>query len=110
MDAAWAGNDGAAGRFARGVLRAGWPGTRVLKSAVAAGLAWYVAARFGDPAPMFAVFGALNGMQPTVAASVRNTSGALLGIVLGTVLAVISEQFIDVPRSAWLPCWWLTGC
>jgi hypothetical protein len=63
MDAARAGYDGAAGRIAREVLRAGWPGTRVLKSAVAAGVAWYVAARFGDPAPMFAVFGALNGMQ-----------------------------------------------
>jgi hypothetical protein len=48
---------------------------------------------------MFAVFGALNGMQPTVAASLRSTSGALLGIVLGTVLAVVSEQFVDAPRS-----------
>src|SRR5438445_11556555 len=80
-------------------LRAGWPGTRVLKSAVAAGVAWYLTARLGDPAPMFAVFGALNGMQPTVAASLRNTSGAVVGIVLGTALAVLSEQLVDAPRS-----------
>ena len=91
--------DTAAGRLARDVLRASWPGTRVLKSALAAGLAWWVAAWLGDPAPMFAVFGAFNAVQPTVAASLRNTGGALLGILLGTVLAVMSESIVGAPRA-----------
>jgi hypothetical protein len=82
-----------------GVLRASWPGTRVIKSALASGLAWWAATQFGDPAPMFAVFGALNGMQPTVAASLRLTGGALVGIVGGSALAVLSETFVDAPRA-----------
>src|SRR3979409_646348 len=86
-------------RVTRGLLRAGWPGTRVLKSALARGVAWWAATRFGDPVPMFAVFGALNGVQPTISGSLRLTGGALLGIVLGSVLAVISETFVDAPRS-----------
>ena len=93
------GYDGMAGRMARDILRASWPGTRVLKSALAAGLAWWVAEWLGDQAPMFAVFGAFNAVQPTVAASVRNTGGALLGIVLGTVLAVLSESIVGAPRA-----------
>jgi hypothetical protein len=80
------------------MLRAGWPGARVLKSAVAAGLAWWAANRLGDPAPLFAVFGALNGMQPTIRGSLRHTGGALLGILLGTLLAVTSEALVDAPR------------
>jgi hypothetical protein len=48
---------------------------------------------------MFAVFGAFNAVQPTVAASLRNTGGALLGILLGTVLAVISESVVGAPRA-----------
>src|SRR5437867_3601031 len=76
-----------------------WPGTRVLKFAVANRLAWWAGTRLGDPAPMFAAFAALNGMQPTVAVSLRNTSGALLGIVLGSGLAVASETLVDAPRS-----------
>src|SRR5712692_3374228 len=69
------------------------------ESAVASRLAWWAGTRLGDPAPMFAAFTALNGMQPTVAASLRNTSGALLGIVLGSGLAVASETLVDAPRS-----------
>src|ERR1700680_1021818 len=99
MTDALMGYDGAASRRARDVLRASWPGTRVLKSALAAGLAWWVAERLGDSAPMFAVFGAFNAVQPTVAASVRNTGGALLGIVLGTALAVMSESVVGAPRA-----------
>jgi hypothetical protein len=38
-------------------------------------------------------------MQPTVAASLRSTGGALLGIVLGSVLAVASQAFISAPQS-----------
>lgn len=89
----------AVARLTRDLVRAGWPGTRVLKSALASGLAWYVAARLGDPAPMFAVFGALNGVQPTVAASVRLTGGALVGIIIGSALAALSETFVDAPRA-----------
>jgi hypothetical protein len=91
---------GATARVAEGLLRAGWPGTRVLKSSAAAGLAWWAGTHLGgDPAPMFAVFGALNGMQPTVAASVRRTGGTVLGIVLGSALAGVSEAVVDAPRS-----------
>jgi len=86
-------------QLAKKILRAGWPGTRVVKSAAATGLAWFAATRFGDPAPLFAVFGALNGMQPTIAGSVRHTSGALLGILLGSALAVTSEALVDAPRA-----------
>src|SRR3989442_3197480 len=89
----------AAARLGKRMLRAGWPGTRVLKSAVASGLAWSAATRLGDPAPLFAVFGALNGMQPTIAGSLRHTSGALLGILLGSALAVTSEALVDAPRA-----------
>ncbi|GAC1328934.1 MAG: hypothetical protein NVSMB2_28120 [Chloroflexota bacterium] len=39
----------------RTLLRAGWPGTRVLKSALASGIAWAIASALGDPIPMFAV-------------------------------------------------------
>jgi hypothetical protein len=86
--------------IARDVLRASWPGTRVLKTALASGLAWWVAASWlGDAAPMFAVFGAFNAVQPTVAGSLRNTGGALLGIVLGTALAVLSESVVGAPRA-----------
>src|ERR1700674_5417239 len=99
MSGVSAGYNAMAGRMARDVLRASWPGTRVLKSALAAGLAWWVAESLGDPAPMFAVFGAFNAVQPTVAASLRNTSGALVGILLGTLLAVISESIVGAPRA-----------
>src|SRR5438094_587427 len=59
MRRTWPAYRHAATRLARQMLRAGWPGTRVLKSAVASGLAWSAATRLGDPAPLFAVFGAL---------------------------------------------------
>src|SRR5438445_2160668 len=90
---------GPAAHLARKLLSASWPGTRVLKSAAAAGLAWWAAGLLGDAAPLFAVFGALNGMQPTIAASLRYTGGALLGILLGTALAVTSEAIVDAPRA-----------
>jgi Aromatic acid exporter family member 1 len=90
---------GPVAHLARKLLSASWPGTRVLKSAAAAGLAWWAAGLLGDAAPLFAVFGALNGLQPTIAASLRHTGGALLGILLGTVLAVMSEAIVDAPRA-----------
>lgn len=48
---------------------------------------------------MFAVFGALNGVRPTVAGSVRFLIGGLAGILLGTVLAVGSETLTAAPRA-----------
>jgi hypothetical protein len=82
----------------RSLAREAWPGARVAKTAVATAIAWWAASRFGDQAPMFAVFGALNGMQPTVAGSIRRTGGALLGIVLGTLLAIVSDAVVEAPR------------
>src|SRR5919199_1227692 len=81
------------------LLLVGWPGTRVFKTALATALAWLAGNAFGDPAPMFAVFGALNGMQPTVAASARSILGGLLGIVLGTLLAATSEGLVHAPQA-----------
>ena len=86
------------GSSAGRLLQAGWPGTRVTKTAVATGVSWWVATLLGDPAPMFAVFGALNGMQSTVTASLRRTGGALVGILLGTLLAVVSEAVVGAPK------------
>jgi hypothetical protein len=37
-------------------------------------------------------------MQPTISASLRHTGGALLGILLGTILAITSEAVVDAPR------------
>jgi uncharacterized membrane protein YgaE (UPF0421/DUF939 family) len=81
------------------LLLVGWPGTRVFKTGLATALAWLAGNSFGDPAPMFAVFGALNGMQPTVAASARSIVGGLLGIVLGTLLAATSEGLVHAPQA-----------
>ena len=88
----------------RALLRAGWPGTRVFKSALASGIAWAVASALGDPIPMFAVFGALNGVRPTVAGSVRFLIGALIGILLGSGLAILSESFTAAPRALVVAC------
>ena len=76
----------------------GWPGTRIVKTGIATAIAWLAGNAFGDAAPLFAVFGALNGMQPTVAGSLRATGGALVGIVLGTLLAAASESLVSAPR------------
>ena len=84
--------------FARRLLLVGWPGTRIVKTGIATAIAWLAGNAFGDAAPLFAVFGALNGMQPTVAGSLRATGGALVGIVLGTLLAAASESLVSAPR------------
>jgi hypothetical protein len=84
--------------FARRLLLLGWPGTRIVKTGIAATIAWLAGNLTGDPAPLFAVFGALNGMQPTVAGSLRASGGALVGIVLGTLLAAASESLVGAPR------------
>lgn len=84
--------------FARRLLLVGWPGTRIVKTGIATAIAWLAGNAIGDAAPLFAVFGALNGMKPTVAGSLRATGGALVGIVLGTLLAAASESLVNAPR------------
>jgi uncharacterized membrane protein YgaE (UPF0421/DUF939 family) len=84
--------------FARRLLLVGWPGTRIVKTGIATAVAWLAGNAIGDAAPLFAVFGALNGMKPTVAGSLRATGGALVGIVLGTLLAAASEGLVSAPR------------
>jgi hypothetical protein len=84
--------------FARRLLLVGWPGTRIVKTGIATALAWLAGNAIGDAAPLFAVFGALNGMKPTVAGSLQSTGGALVGIVLGTLLAAASESLVSAPR------------
>jgi hypothetical protein len=42
-----------------------------VKTGIAAAVAWLAGNLIGDAAPLFAVFVAVNGMQPTLAASVR---------------------------------------
>jgi uncharacterized membrane protein YgaE (UPF0421/DUF939 family)/RimJ/RimL family protein N-acetyltransferase len=75
----------------RARLRAWWPGARVAKTALAIALAWWAGQAIGEPRPIFAALGALHAVQPTVAASLRKTGGQLLGIIIGTLLALATS-------------------
>lgn len=79
-------------------LRAVWPGARVVKTTLAIGFAWWAGQLLGESQPIFAALGALYAVQPTVAASLRKSVGQLLGIVIGTLLALVASVF--VPASS----------
>src|SRR5258708_5850378 len=98
MSAESASRRGTLTSFSHRLLLVGGPGTRIAKTGIATGIAWLAGNLVGDAAPLFAVFGALHGMQPTIAGSLRGTGGALVGIVVGTLLAAASESLVGVPR------------
>ena len=54
-------------------LRAAAPCARMLKTALAVAVAWWLANRLGQPRPLFAALGALVGMEPTIIGSLRRT-------------------------------------
>ncbi|MFJ4172272.1 aromatic acid exporter family protein [Paenarthrobacter sp. NPDC089714] len=66
------------------------------KTALAAGLAWYVAPLMPGPAaayPYYAPLGALVSMHPTVAASAKHGLQSLLGLALGIGMAFAITTF-----------------
>ena len=91
------GSDGASpGRLGRalGWLRSVAPGRRALKTALAVGLAWWLATLLGEPRPLFAALGALVGMEATVAGSLRRTGLQLVGMLGGLGLAFVVAQLL----------------
>src|SRR5438046_3402641 len=65
------------GRLWRTLTRFG-VGPRVLKTALAAGLAWWIGNLLGEPQPVFAAIAAIIGLEPTVASSLARAGELLL--------------------------------
>lgn len=62
-------------------------GPRVLKTAIAAGAAWWFSNVLGEPLPVFAAVAAILGLDTTVIGSLRRVGELLLGMLAGLVLA-----------------------
>src|SRR4051812_46083745 len=75
------------------------PGARMVKSALAVALAWWVGTQLGEPRPLFAALGALVGMEPTIVGSIRRTGVQLIGTLGGIVLAYLAVYLLGV---SWL--------
>ena len=93
---------GAAGplRTALDWLRARGLGERVIKSAVAAVLAWLIAGLLPDnPAPILAPLTAIFSINLTIAGSMRDSAQRVLGVVFGIFLAVVASELIG--PNAW---------
>lgn len=93
---------GAAGplRIALDWLRARGLGERVIKSAVAAVVAWLIAGLLPDnPAPILAPLTAIFSINLTVAGSMRDSAQRVLGVVFGIFLAVVISDLIG--PNAW---------
>lgn len=81
-------------------LRRVGAGERVIKTAFATALAWWLGSLIpGVPSPYLAPLGALLVMQVTIADSLSAASQRLLGIVVGVTVAVMLLQVIGV--NAW---------
>ena len=76
------------------------PGIRIVKTALAVGLAWWIATLFGEPRPVFAAIGALVGMEPTVVGSLRRTALQSAGIVGGLALAFLVGRLMGINALA----------
>ena len=74
---------------ALGGLREVAPGARAIKTALAVGLAWWLATLLGEERPLFAALGAMVGMEATVAGSLRRTALQVAGMVGGLGLAFL---------------------
>jgi uncharacterized membrane protein YgaE (UPF0421/DUF939 family) len=78
-------------------------GERVIKSALAAGLAWLVAYRIHeDPLPVLAPITALFTIQVTLARSIRGSVQRLLGVGAGVAMALILSRVIGLH-------WWVVS-
>ena len=82
------------------VSAGGWqqlvPGARMLKTALAVGLSWWLAGLLGETQPMFAAMGALFGMELTIIGSLRRTGLQLVGIVGVVGIAVLLAYAMGV--------------
>jgi uncharacterized membrane protein YgaE (UPF0421/DUF939 family) len=64
----------------------------ILKTSLAAGLAWEVGRALGQPKPYFAVLAVVIAMQGTPYGSVIRAGQLLLGVLVGLVLGVLALQ------------------
>lgn len=81
-------------------LRARGMGERVIKSALAAVIAWSLARLLPDnPAPILAPLTAIFSINLTIAGSMRDAAQRVLGVVFGIVLAVVIGDIIG--PTAW---------
>lgn len=93
---------GAAGplRIALDWLRAHGLGERVIKSSVAAVVAWLLAGLLPDnPTPILAPLTAIFSINLTIAGSMRDAVQRVLGVVFGIFLAVLISEYIG--SNAW---------
>jgi len=93
---------GAAGplRSALDWLRARGLGERVIKSAIAAMVAWLIAGVLPDnPTPILAPLTAIFSINLTIAGSMRDATQRVLGVVFGIVLAMVVSDVIGA--TAW---------
>ncbi len=81
-------------------LRAHGLGERVIKSAVAAVLAWLIAGLLPDnPTPILAPLTAIFSFNLTIAGSMRDAAQRVLGVVFGILLAALVSDLIG--PNAW---------
>ena len=81
-------------------LRARGLGERVIKSAVAAVIAWLVAGLLPDnPTPILAPLTAIFSINLTIAGSMRDAAQRVLGVVFGIFLAVFVSEILG--PNAW---------
>jgi uncharacterized membrane protein YgaE (UPF0421/DUF939 family) len=81
-------------------LRAHGLGERVIKSAVAAVLAWLIAGILPDnPTPILAPLTAIFSINLTIAGSMRDAAQRVLGVVFGIFLAAFVSEWIGA--NAW---------
>lgn len=81
-------------------FRAHGLGERVIKSAVAAVVAWLLAGLIpNNPAPILAPLTAIFSINLTIAGSMRDAVQRVLGVVFGILLAVLVSEYIG--PNAW---------
>ena len=73
------------------------PGARILKTALAVALAWWLCQALGQPRPIFAALAALQAVRPTIAASLKGSLGQLLGMSAGLILAALTSSVVRQP-------------
>ncbi|MGN6242905.1 MAG: FUSC family protein [Motilibacteraceae bacterium] len=89
-------------RLGRRVLRRLEPGPalRVVKTALAGALGWFVATRLlGAPSPWFATIAAVVTVQATVRRTVLNGARNVVATLLGVLLAYVSVRMLGI--SSW---------
>jgi hypothetical protein len=73
------------------------PGRRVLKTALAVGLAWWLTSTLlAADKPVFAAMGAFVAMEQTIVRSVRRTGLQLVGVAGGAVLAFVGVNVLGI--------------